>query len=295
MKEVQLYGRHLLRDQMVAAFEHEGVAVQSFTDLPALYRRAKRDVPVIVWTTDNRHAVMAAGQLRLRGFLPHRYWIGSDALRLMTRGPFVATTLRLGNRSFLSHTANARWLAAELATAGIYASSLPINPACCAEHWPMPAAPAGPYTVLYYSLAGNDVIYQPAAMIAAATALPEVRFLAIGNHEWRGGPANIEQRGVISPEECRDLYGECDAMVRYTSHDGLSRMVLEAMSSGLDVLFAHEIPHAHRVTSVDDVIARLRLLSEGPRGRNVAARNYALEHFSAGKWTDAWRRTFRGS
>ncbi|HEY4320833.1 MAG TPA: hypothetical protein VGM77_06575 [Gemmatimonadales bacterium] len=292
MNEVQLYGRHLLRDQIVAAFEHEGIVAHAFTDLATLYRQAKREVPVIVWTTDNKHAVMAAGQLRLHGFLPHRYWIGSDVLRFITAGRMLGGMLRSGNRCFLSHTANAPWLTDELANRGIIASSLPINPACCAEHWPMPPAPTGPYTVIYYSLADNDAIYQPGAMMAAATALPGVRFLTIGNRDLSGGPANVEHRGLLSAEACRRLYRESDAVVRFTSHDGFSRMVLEAMSSGLDVLFAHEVPHTHRVTSVDEVVATLRRLSSRPRERNIAARNYALAQFTARKWSDAWRRTF---
>jgi hypothetical protein len=293
MRAVQLYGRHLLAEQMVAAFEHEGVTVHAYTDLATLRRNGVPEIPVIVWTTDNRHAVVAAIQLRRAGFLPHRYWIGGDVLRLLKVSRIRRALLRVGNRWFLSHTANAPWLVDELALAGIPACSLPISPACCADHWPMPAISAGPFTVLYYSQADNDAIYQPGVMLSAAASLPAVRFLAIGNATLGGGPANVDHRGVVSADECRRLYGESDALLRFTSHDGFSRMVLEAMTSGLDVLFAHEVPHTHLVKSAEDVVTLLRTLSARPRGRNSAARAYALEHFSAGNWTERWRRTVR--
>jgi hypothetical protein len=79
---IQLLGRHLLAEQMIAAFSHEGVTCQRYDDSSSLLRRGNPIDPVLLWTTDNRLACTSALRLKARRFAVHRYWIGGDVLRL---------------------------------------------------------------------------------------------------------------------------------------------------------------------------------------------------------------------
>lgn len=288
---VQLLGRHLLADQMVEMFGHEGVRATRFDGLHALLHRGDRRQPVIVWNTDNRRAVRDGVRLRLAGFAPHRYWIGGDVLRLFeTRAGYRAMLVAANRFAYRSHTANSAWLADELAAAGLRAAPMPFNPACCATHWPVAPDPDGPYRVLFYSLSGHDAIYRPELLHEVAAALPAVRFLAVGNDDFAVRAPNIEQHGALDGTAFRRLAAEADALLRITTHDGFPRIVLEAMSSGIDVIFNRDVPHAHRADDAAGVVATLARLAAGPRGRNLAARDWAFAHHSAATWVAGWRR-----
>ena len=289
--EIQLLGRHLLGHQIEDLFRHESVVVHRHETLTALLREPCSRAPVILWNTDNRQAIADAARLRQRGLRTHRYWVGGDVLRIMRLGATRTWLMSAANRLlFGSHTANSPWLATELAPLHLQVDAQPINPACCAAHWPLAAAQEGRLSVIYYSLQGQDAIYQPQLFFALAEALPSVRFLAVGNPELRGGSENIEHRGPLSPRDYMRLYSEAHALLRLTTHDGLPRTVLEAMTLGLGVLTNLSIPHTHLVRNLGDAIRTLHLLDSLPRTRNCQARAWALDNFSAKPWTSYWHR-----
>jgi len=285
--EFLLVGAHLLARQMPAIFAHEGIATKTITP-DQVKRTGCRNLPAIVWNTNNREALATALQLRLLGCRPHRYWIGGDVLRLVNSKPANRVALSVLNRIlFASHTANSDWLATELRTCGIKSRPMPFSPVCCGSHWPM-SEPPSPYTILFYSHKDNDHIYLPDQMLRAAANLPDCRFICVGDPELTSTLPNVEVAGTVSPEEMQEIYKKSHCLLRFTSHDGFPRMIFEAMAHGLEIVSNLPIPGITRAEDPGDIIPCISKLSESGTRRNLDLRNFVLDNFSAREWYRYW-------
>lgn len=288
---ILLIGEHLLGDQIHNTFAHENIKtiVLSHKEIP---ERSLRNIPAIVWTTNNRQALSTAIKLRRLGCQPHRYWIGGDALRLsQTRGIKKYTLSNINKILYKSHTANSDWLKEELKGCGIEAHSTPFSPVCCGEHWPLTEARIGTYTIIFYSHEDNDHIYLPEKMIEAASRLPNCLFLCLGDPNLKTNLPNIKNLGAIPPAEMHSIYQRAHCLLRVTSHDGFPRMVIEAMANGLDVVCNLPIPKTLQADSVDEIVSTIGQLASLPRNRNKDGREWILSHHSAASWTEYWRST----
>jgi len=282
-----LVGAHLLATQISEIFRHQGVSTEHIA--PNEVRKTRiTNTPAIVWTTNNKDALLTALHLKKRGCRPHRYWIGGDVLRLSTTSPVKRRTLAVFNRIlFDSHTANSAWLSAELMACGIDSRPLPFSPVCCDQHWRLSPAPAA-YTVLFYSHEDNDHIYMPEHVFRAARNLPETQFICVGDSKLKSTLPNVEIVGEVPRERMIEIYKQSSCLIRFTSHDGFPRMIIEAMALGLDVVSNLPIPLINRVETPDEITACIAKLANSPPKRNLDLREYAFSQQSAQNWCDYW-------
>lgn len=286
-KGVTLLGRHLLGRQFETFLQHERVKCQAFDDADAVISRGDPEWPVFLWSTNNRQALSEALKLRLNRFRVFRYWIGGDVLRLINVPWIKRKLVAMGNnRLFRRQFANSAQLSTELQSVGIGATTFLFSAVCCEKHWPASEFPQLPYRVLYYSIEGNDHIYLPEVLEAAAIANPEVKFVCIGNPSLKPMHPNITSLGLVSAGEMKKIYAESHCLLRFTSHDGFPRSIFEALVNGLDIVTNLDIPHAVLAPSRDDVATVIAGLARAKKGRNIDGRKWVLENHSSPQWTN---------
>lgn len=290
---ITILGKHILGRQIAAAYAHENVPYQHFEDLDHALRAPTRG-PLLLWTTQNRSAVLNGFRLRLSGYKVHRYWIGGDVLAIQSMTPLKRRILlALSKVVFQGNTTTSSWLSDELEEFGLKTESMPFGPICCAAHHPLSAAPRGPYTVLHYSTPGCDEIYRPDILMKCAEGNPDVNFICIGNGALRSS-GNVKSLGVISTDAVLRLYADCHCLLRVTSHDGFPRMIFEALAHGLDVVTNLRAPHTIFAETADDSVSAVRHLSRAGRTRNVRGREWYFQHHSAAAWARHWAVRFSG-
>jgi hypothetical protein len=94
-------------------------------------------------------------------------------------------------------------------------------------------------------------------------------------------PANLETPGYITDMD--RFYRQISVMVRLTSHDGTSHMVLECLSRGRQVIWTYKLPGVIEARGFAGVAASLRQLKarhdDGTLGLNELGRRYVLSNF----------------
>jgi hypothetical protein len=79
-----------------------------------------------------------------------------------------------------------------------------------------------------------------------------VRFILVGGGNLKV-PSGVDVRVLGWRHQLQDIYPETTVLVRGTLHDGLSLMVLEALSFGRHVLWSQEFPFTRHIRSYDDM------------------------------------------
>ncbi len=166
------------------------------------------------------------------------HWVGSDILEMRELANL--------NRRFspfmvrqAEHWSEVEWTAAELAPLGITAKVVPLTPASFPEKvFEMPSK----FVALTYLPQGKEVFYGERELIKIAQSFPEIVFLAAAassaepKPHW---PANIIPIGWVN--NMAELYREVVTLIRLTEHDGLSFMVLEALSQARYVVWSYPL------------------------------------------------------
>ncbi len=214
-----------------------------------------------------------ANRLRIPVFV---FWAGSDVVALLER-PHDARILRTKN---LKHLAAAPWLVEELKTVQIPADFVPaagVTP-------PAEPKPFGDtFRVVTYLPQVRADFYGAQEVYAVARALPDVPFLVTGSNNGTDprAPQNVSFSGHL--EDVTSVLDASVALLRMPQHDGLSTMVLEALSRGRYVLWTYEIPGVMVIKALDDVISSLRSLKKHHQARtlprNAAGMNFVATHF----------------
>lgn len=138
--------------------------------------------------------------------------------------------------------------------------------------------------VLVYSNPDRHWIYNTQMMLTLAAELPAVNFIFVGDEslDVQHLP-NVNSLGRISQEVLFELYQSCQMLVRITSHDGFSRMIIEGMYFGMNVITNWPVPHTNYANNIKDI-------------KNILADNV---HFNRGGYDyirhefnlDAWKET----
>lgn len=201
-------------------------------------------------------------------------WTGSDVLyarATVARGG-AAERLRRG----VTHWAGAPWLVDELAAIGVRAEYVPHSfveaPARLPE---FPAA----FTVLAYIRAGRETFYGAGAVLRAAAALPDARFLVAGCDRLDGAPPNVRCLGWV--EDMAAVYARVHVLLRMTAHDGLAFMVQEALAHGRYAVWNHPFPGTDLAASDADACACLVDLAARHRTGALALNMTGAEHIAA--------------
>jgi len=198
------------------------------------------------------------------------HWVGTDVeygIRAMEQG---SASARLVQQAV--HWADAPWLAAELADAGIDAEVRPLPmPIAIGEETPMPDE----HRVLIYLPKQPGSAHDVAGTLRVVAALPELAFTVVGGYVPEGRLANLRNEGYVT--DMASQYREHSILLRLTHHDGLSHSVIEALSFGRHVVWTHAMDGVHRVSDADEAVAMLRTLTEARPSLNTAGLAAAAE------------------
>jgi glycosyltransferase involved in cell wall biosynthesis len=174
------------------------------------------------------------------------HWVGSDITQLYSDAHLRA----LCRRSNVRNLAEVDWTINELRRLGINAQLAPLPPRLTAAVVePLPER----FTILLYMPKTRGEFYGRREYERLIRAIgTRARFLVVGGGELYAPPgADIERLGWCA--SLNDVYRRSTALIRFTKHDGLSLMTLEALTHGRYVLWSQDFPYAINVRSYDDI------------------------------------------
>lgn len=213
-----------------------------------------------------------------------RQWVGSDVLWAV-HCPRMATYAKQLGRIGVCNGAVSSGLASRLGTVDVHAEALPVPaarviPDDARIDWPERAA------VLAYLPGKRRDFYGGAVIGRMARVFADVRFLIVG-HDGCGAfqLPNVEWLGVCADMEA--VYRRATILLRPSLHDGMPKMVLEALARGLYVVGPHEWAACERAAGVEAIAGALRRLirADGP---NRAGMGHVREAHSPEVTADAW-------
>ncbi len=220
------------------------------------------------------------------------HWVGSDILEMkdwLKKGHrFSPVLLR---HSY--HWAEVDWTAGELQELGIKAQVVPLTPASFPpEVKELPSK----FVVLCYLPPEREAFYGGAEMIQLAKQFPEIVFLAvaasptISHPDW---PENIIPVGWV--DDMEELYHEITVLVRFTEHDGLSFMVLEALANGRYVIWSYPFEGVRKATDYAQLMGAICELYQdfkaGKLSLNQTGRSFVFEHYRP---QAVWNQIYQG-
>ena len=178
------------------------------------------------------------------------HWVGSDVSVLQnTKARETFTSPRF------THLAEVDWMADELHAADLKAQIVPLPPSGTPTL--IPALPEK-FTVLLYVPRTRGDYYGLKCferMMVSLAHLP-IEYLIVG-----GGvitvPPNVRATNLGWRENLSDVYARSSVLVRFTPHDGLSLMVLEALAAGRHVLWTQPFPYCANVQTAHDIERQL--------------------------------------
>ena len=182
------------------------------------------------------------------------HWTGSDVLYAQRLDPGQRSR-RL--REGVTHWAGAPWLVEELAPIGVRATYQPHSAVDAPAT--LPPFPSD-FTILAYVQPGREHFYGVDAVLAAARALPQVRFRIVGSNRVADPPANVAVTGWTDAMAAE--YAGSHVLLRLPEHDGLAFMAQEALAFGRYVIWNHSYPYVTHAQSVEQAIAQLRLWAD---------------------------------
>ncbi len=210
---------------------------------------------------------------RLLGVRTIAHWIGSDVERCHQEG---RQRIQLGmSLPFIDcHLAVYRPLVDELAEClrlnAHYQPNLSIHLKPQSLPWPAERS------VLCYVPPGDAELYGVPKLRRLARRLPGVRFLICGDAQPPADPPpNWEHLGFV--DDVESLYSRVRVLVRPTRHDGLARMVLEALGYERRVVWSQRLPHVLTARDDDELADAVeRALEAGPNrnGRRMIERHF---------------------
>ena len=180
------------------------------------------------------------------------HWVGTDILLAKQRKELQFLS-SLGEK--IINLVVAPWLKSELEDGGVPVEDVvPIVPPEIDENKPLPY-PKEP-AILYYLPKGREQFYGFDILKLIATSFPDVKILVVGGGKTPSNP-NIVNLGKIPRSSMRKVYEETTVLARYTKHDGLPLMALEALSFGRRVVFNKPMPGAIYVTSPGELTTKI--------------------------------------
>ena len=189
------------------------------------------------------------------------HWVGSDIAALSDN---LSLKPALQGRNIL-HLAEVEWTADQLRTLGFEPRVAPLPPRH--RNWSPKPLPEK-FTVMLYVPRTRAAFYGVRAFEHLMGALKgePVSYVVVGGGNV-DAPAGVEVEDLGWRDNLEDVYERASVLIRYTPRDGLSLMVLEALSFGRHVLWTQNFPFTHQIHSYTDMEREIRsLLQTHQRG-----------------------------
>jgi len=198
------------------------------------------------------------------------HWIGSDVLLAKRK---VYYNLDIFRRAL--NVAVAPWLKDELEGMDIPTSEIiPLIPPdiVSTRREPLPKK----FRILYYLPFGRETLYTPEIISRIAEALKDVEIYVVGGGRGPSHP-NVVHIGKVERKNMPEIYKKTVVLVRYTSHDGLPLMILEALSYGRYVIFNKPLEGVIYVRNEEEVINKLEDLKNKFNKGNLNINNKSIQ------------------
>ena len=273
-----------LREQYPTKIISAYLGKTSYPARALCFAREIRDVDMVynIYTgeTFHRYAFIA----RMLGKKVVTHWIGTDVYNFYN-GIHPYKGLGLSQ----IHLACSGPLARELQEKGVNSHVLPLAPFHMSmELVPMPKT----HAVLAYLPEGREDFYGIGFVRQAAAHWPSLPFYVVANGKARLFPEdNIYPLGHLDTEQMEALYKKISILIRITRHDGWPMMVMEALAKGRHVICNQNL--CGQICLADTEAAALRHLEalvKSPPCVNRQGHDYAVGHFSKGRFMDLWHR-----
>ena len=209
------------------------------------------------------------------------HWVGTDVLIAAEEHARGRASQRIATRAV--HWCDAPWLVDELRSIGVRAGHLPLPiPLAAGEPPPLPAVFRA---LLYLPVDAFDrEVFDMETLLRLPREFPDVPFVLLPSpaESLPGSlPPNLEARGWVDGLD--SVYREISCMVRLTSHDGTSFMVVETLARGRQAIWTFPMEGAIQAEGFEEVAEALRGLIRrhhaGELGPNSEGRDFVLRHF----------------
>lgn len=199
------------------------------------------------------------------------HWVGSDIESLRSRpglAPLVSAEL-------VHHLAEADFTARELRQLGVPSQVVPLPPRHRAHT--VPPLPSR-FTVLLYLPKTRTDFYgrHEYERLLRRTHGESIRWLVVGGGSLTV-PPGVDVENLGWRDGLEDIYKQITLLIRSTPRDGLSLMVLEALSFGRHVVWTKPFPHTRRMSSYDEMEYILRELLDQHKAGTLRPQAEAAE------------------
>ncbi len=211
------------------------------------------------------------------------HWVGSDITALYND----RRLRRFCQQPHVHNLAEVDWTIDELRRLGIDATLAPLPPRLPASRpEPLPDR----FTILLYLPRTRGDFYgrREYERLIRTFSPRNVRFVVVGGGDFYAPPqADVVRLGWCA--SLGDIYRNATVLIRFTKHDGLSLMTLEALTHGRHVLWSQDFPFTTQVRSYDDIEKAIsQLLERFERGDlpvQTDAARYVAETYSTTRCT----------
>lgn len=207
------------------------------------------------------------------------HWVGTDVL-LAREDERHRGMAREAARFIRQHLTVAPWLSEELNELGITAAVAPLTRPVSFELRTTRGRPG----VLAYLPDERPEFYGAEIVREAARQLPGVPFAVVaGTAERQPAIPNVTYLGWT--DDMRPLYERYPILLRVARHDGLPKMVLEALACGNQVIFEYEFPSCYHAGTADEALAALRSILDAGCPINAAGAEAVRRSYSSDRLT----------
>lgn len=218
------------------------------------------------------------------------HWIGSDVYRLM-HDKKAERINRFTRHIIQKQVAVSEGLIDELKGKGIQAELLPILPDYISFNLSkMPEK----HAILMYFPEGSEDFYRIQWMYRLAEDFTELSIIIVGNDGKKLKQyKNIEYAGKIDIYKMNELYDRISVLIRTPLHDGLPKMVLEALAKGKYVISNQKLPCCLFADSYEKVKAGISELIKKAPEINCEGHRFAVQYMDQKKNTENFIKLFK--
>ncbi|MEP7216855.1 MAG: hypothetical protein ABI782_11440 [Anaerolineaceae bacterium] len=263
-----------------AFFAHPGRSIRGW--LALLPNLARADVVYLIGSRIEKGSPQdRLMQLRRKPVVIH--WVGTDVLIAAEEHARGRASKRIAGRAL--HWCDAPWLVDELRALGVRSTHVPL-PIPLADGDP-PPLPAEFRVLLYLPVDDFDrEVFDMETLLRLPLEFPDVPFILLPSPREslpQPLPSNLDARGWVA--DMHAVYREISCMVRLTTHDGTSFMVVETLARGRQAIWTFPMEGAIQAQGFRAVAEALRELirqhAAGDLGLNILGRDFVLKHFDA--------------
>lgn len=247
--------------------------------------RARLSLPgLLAHTEDARWCDLAytwGGRVNMGKFLSVARFFGKKKIVILWSGSDVVYSREDFDKGKVSpwvmekvHWAVSPWIAEEVRAMGIPCEHVQASFVTPVEE--PPPLPEKFSVLMYMPCVAKKELYGWDRMLEVAEKLRSVEFNLVGlqSGDTLKAPPNVKLHNQVSVPE---FFARSTVVYRPVQHDGLSFMVLEALSHGRHVLYSYPLPGCVHVTSVEMACRELQRLRDLHENRTLALNRAGIE------------------